>query len=132
MSRFTLDSATEFLFGDCVESLHAPLPYPHNAPKHLTRAPNDAELFSIAFLGAQEVIARRLLNPLWQLTEIREDKTKEHMDVVSRYIDPIIKKAVQKKQERKRGGNPGKEADLESVGEDDTLLDHLVNLTDGM
>ena len=31
MSRFTLDSATEFLFGNCVESLSAGLPYPRNA-----------------------------------------------------------------------------------------------------
>lgn len=57
---------------------------------------------------------------------------KEHMDLVSSYIDPIIKKAVEKKIERKVDVSAGKEADLESVGEDETLLDHLVNLTDGM
>ena len=31
VGRFTMDSATEFLFGTCVNSLHASIPYAKNA-----------------------------------------------------------------------------------------------------
>ena len=52
ISRFTLDSATEFLFGHCVHSLRHDLPYAHNdRPSLEVAAPSKgaSALFSEAF-----------------------------------------------------------------------------------
>ena len=64
MSRFTLDSATEFLFWPhCIESLSAGLPYPHNATYTPIISPSSrgdaANEFARAFLQAQETISQR-------------------------------------------------------------------------
>jgi len=66
---------------------------------------------------------------IWPLFEILKDKTAEPMKIVNAYLDPIIKDALEKKRlaapllDEKQG-----EA---KVGDDETLLDHLVNLTSG-
>jgi hypothetical protein len=129
MGRFTLDSATEFLFGHCVHSLDTGLPYPHNAccvPTNVQtperRLAND---FSAAFLEAQLTISQReRFGPIWPLFEIFEDKTKEPMKAVNAVIDPIISAAIAKKNSAPQ--------EKEKVSEDSekvTLLDHLVQVT---
>ncbi|KAK6988131.1 cytochrome P450 [Favolaschia claudopus] len=57
--RFTMDSATSFLFGSCVDSLSAPLPYPHNhtpPPFPFSHPsppePDRADIFTSAFTAA--------------------------------------------------------------------------------
>ncbi|KAF9450762.1 cytochrome P450 [Macrolepiota fuliginosa MF-IS2] len=129
MSRFTLDSATEFLFGHCVHNLKANLPYPHNAayvPNTVqtpeTRLSNE---FSNAFLEAQFAISQReRYGWVWPLYELFGDKTKEHMKVVNAFIEPIVADAIAKKD---NATHQGKEKDPNS--EDGTLLDHLVQVT---
>ncbi|KAF8890928.1 cytochrome P450 monooxygenase pc-1 [Infundibulicybe gibba] len=132
MSRFTLDSATEFLFGTCVHSLSAGIPYPHNitfalpdsASPHATRA-NE---FAQAFLEAQEMIAdRERTGWVWPLLEIFRERTKKPMKVVNAYIEPIIQEALEKK--RLAGPNSAEKHANSEVGDDETLLDHLVSLT---
>ena len=134
MSRFTLDSATDILFGSCVHSLSAGLPYPHNVTTVLAEATSgcacSANDFAKAFLQSQELISEReRLGWIWPLFEILKDKTAEPMKIVNAYLDPIIKDALEKKRlaapllDEKQG-----EA---KVGDDETLLDHLVNLTSG-
>lgn len=63
VSRFTLDSATEFLFGHCVHSLSAGLPYSPNFPPPpgaiVNNEANPANQFAKAFGEAQNLIARR-------------------------------------------------------------------------
>ncbi|TFK37275.1 cytochrome P450 monooxygenase pc-3 [Crucibulum laeve] len=130
MARFTLDSATEFMFGSCVHSLSANIPYPHNAsyipPQTMSARSAAANDFSRAFLDAQEIIAgRERRGWVWPLGEIFKDATTEPMKVVNSYIDPIIRDAIQKKQH-----SPPKEKSVESeIGEDETLLDHLIEIT---
>ncbi|KAK7049282.1 hypothetical protein VNI00_005883 [Paramarasmius palmivorus] len=132
MGRFTLDSATEFLFGSCVHSLSANPPYPHYAPVELSSSPETdearrAQTFTKAFLEAQEVIGLRIwVGPLWPLAEFWEDKTVEPMNIVNSFIEPIIAEALEKKR---AAGRPSKIA-KEEVGDDETMLDHLVDLTD--
>ncbi|EIW61469.1 cytochrome P450 monooxygenase pc-3 [Trametes versicolor FP-101664 SS1] len=130
ISRFTLDSATEFLFGACVNSLHSDLPYAYNdavAPQ-FARAPNVAERFSAAFAGAQNVISMRTrVGWFWHLQELLNDRSAEHMRVVDEFLQPILEEAIAK--------NRAAKAQLEATGEkgseeDETLLDHLVKLTD--
>lgn len=134
LGRFTLDSATEFLFGRCVHVLRSGLPYPHNAPKSLfsRNGKDTAEKFSRAFAEAQAVIAERSsLGPVWPLLEVFNDKSEESMKIVRAFLDPIIEEAVEKRRMRKLSPmefhSVEKKDDLD---DGETLLDHLVKLTD--
>ncbi|OAX37328.1 cytochrome P450, partial [Rhizopogon vinicolor AM-OR11-026] len=107
MSRFTLDSASEFLFGNCVHSLSAGLNYPYNiAPAEApTGKAKAAEDFARAFAQAQSIISRRPLKGwTWPLFEIFKDDTKEPMQIVNSFIDPILKEAIAKKQSAEASG----------------------------
>ncbi|KAJ8589112.1 cytochrome P450 [Rhizopogon salebrosus TDB-379] len=125
ISRFTLDSASEFLFGHCINSLSAGLPYPYDA----TQAPNAIEAddaagaFSDAFSRAQLVINRRVtIGQTWPLIEILADHTAQHMKVVDAFLDPILKDALAKHSATAKIG-------ISESADDETLVDHLVKLT---
>lgn len=139
VSRFTLDSATEFLFGHCVHALGAPLPYPHNfsiSEKSATgfglssRGQDAASCFAEAFAAAQLVAAKRgRFNSVWPLMEFWKRGTADPMGVIDAYIDPILREAVAKKRALGMGpANAGKEREIE---DGDTLLDHLIHQTEG-
>ncbi|KAG1809092.1 cytochrome P450 [Suillus subaureus] len=101
ISRFTLDSASEFLFGHY----------------------NAAAAFSYAFSQAQQSINRRLsIGQTWPLNEILADSTELHMKVVDAFLDPILKDALEK-------NSTAVEFDKNEFSDDQTLVDHLVNLT---
>lgn len=130
MSRFTLDAATEFLFGNSVESLTAGLPYPDNAtniPTIVRTIQGDAaNAFATAFLEAQNVISvRERFGWVWPLAEISKDKSYQPMQVVNAYIEPIVKDALARKR------NLPAEEKVSGNGEYETLLDNLVSVTDG-
>ncbi|KAK2462197.1 hypothetical protein APHAL10511_005785 [Amanita phalloides] len=134
MSRFTLDTASEFLFGSCVDSLSAGLPYPYNVTQPSYADVSDADLnhsrsanaFANAFLEAQAAIAEReFLGWIWPLYQIWEDKTRKPMQIVDGYIEPIIREALAKK---KAGLFEKKTSEHPEDGE--TLLDHLVQVTE--
>ena len=132
VSRFTLDSATEFLFGTCVNSLHSPLPYPHGmSPFGADLEPKTVkEKFPKAFADAQRAVSERpRVGWLWPLTEITKSRTDEDMAVVNAFLEPILQEAIRKKEERAKAG-----LDLEDKEsqENETLLDHLVRQTSGM
>jgi hypothetical protein len=134
MGRFTLDSASEFLFGTCVHSLSAGLPYPHNAsyipPEFKSAGSDRANAFARAFLASQEVISsRERYGWIWPLTEIMEDKTKKPMKIVNAYLAPIIQEAIAKKEAAPKQEENEKGERVVDDGE--TLIDHLVNLTSG-
>ena len=107
MGRFTLDSATEFLFGHCVHSLNAGLPYPHNVsdtPANiLTPEKQVANNFSAAFLDVQTVVTRReRVGFVWPLWEIFENKTKKPMKIIDTFVEPIVADAIAKKNDVRR------------------------------
>jgi cytochrome P450 len=125
ISRFTLDSASEFLFGHCIDSLSAGLPYPHNATEstNIIQEDNTATAFSYAFSQAQQEINRRVsTGQTWPLNEILADRTAQHMKVVNAFLDPILKDALEKR-------STAVEFDKNEFADDQTLVDHLVNLT---
>ncbi|KAF8905836.1 cytochrome P450 [Gymnopilus junonius] len=130
-SRFTMDSATEFLFNTDVRSLDAGLPYPHYSPLVNTSAvDHPANQFSRAFDEAQRFIAlrgRRGIN--WPLSEFWKDEVKEKMVIVRGFIDPIIKTAVERKRASGVSEKSSSEKDRE-VKEGESLLDHLINYTE--
>ncbi|PCH37761.1 cytochrome P450 monooxygenase pc-2 [Wolfiporia cocos MD-104 SS10] len=137
ISRFTLDSATEFLFASCVHSLYSTLPFPHNHPSSSFAGsdspPNTidhAETFAYAFQQAQHVVSERAtLGRIWPLFEIFRNKTDPYMKVVDAYLEPILKEAVAKKEERIRQGMMVTEKESDALEDDETLLDHLVKFT---
>jgi hypothetical protein len=133
MFKFTLDSATEFLFGSCVNSLGAGLPYPYGTGMKPSTSDKTVKAvqFAQAFLKSQEQISEReRLGPIWPLFEVFKDKTKEHMKVVNEYLEPIIQDALRRKKEMKDAGEKLEDGNAE-IGDDETLLDHLVEMTTG-
>lgn len=112
------------LFTRDVRSLSAGLNYPPSVPAPSSRH-HPANRFADAFLTAQSVIAKRSrLNEAWKLIEFWEDKIVEPMAVIGEVLDPIIENALKKKGEK----------EFDPAGdnlEGETLLSHLVKLTDG-
>lgn len=134
VSRFTLDSATEFLFGQDVCSLSAGLIYPPSSPlsKDVAFEKHPANKFAHAFSSAQIATAHRgRFGSAWRLFEFWTDRVKAHMDVCYKFIDPILKEALDKKQMLKESGIMDEKAQDREVKEGETLLDHLVNYTEG-
>ncbi|KAG1834831.1 cytochrome P450 [Suillus variegatus] len=126
ISRFTLDSASEFLFGHCIDSLSVELPFPNNTLESTNTKPrpgDNAAAFTNAFSEAQHVISRRvIIGAAWPMTEILADSTAQHMKVVDKFLDPILEAAL------RRHGTAAK-SDADETAEDQTFLDHLVKLT---
>ncbi|KAJ7509584.1 cytochrome P450 monooxygenase pc-1 [Mycena galericulata] len=129
IGRFTMDSATEFLFGSCVDSLKANIPYAHNVafppPQSRGAQAEAANKFIEAFNEAMQAIAEREhLGYIWPLYEIFHDTTKAPMEIVSAFLDPVIRAAVEKKR-------VAEALQTEKTGEveAETLLDELLQST---
>lgn len=125
-----MDSATEFLFGSCVHSLHGILPYPFNAPQHLRNIPqSDADKFAEAFKEAQIAISHRTrLIWLWPWFELFKSKTGKHMRRVDAYLAPILEKALRSESDEKSSANAEKSG---NINEEATLLGYLSKQTKG-
>ncbi|CAA7270247.1 unnamed protein product [Cyclocybe aegerita] len=100
-AQFTLDSATEFLFGNGVCSLANGTPYPPNSPPAQTTTSSGSSLldaatrFAQAFSEAQTITVNRArFGPFWPLTEFWHDKIAVPMKIVHRMIDPIVAEAT--------------------------------------
>ncbi|KIM86055.1 hypothetical protein PILCRDRAFT_816602 [Piloderma croceum F 1598] len=121
ISRFTLDSATEFLFGRNVDTLASDLPYPHDVAISRSVDSSPAEEFAKAFAEAQYIVSERSkLGRIWPLLEIFEDRTKKPMKVVDSFLEPLVQYAIDKHDSD----------DKEDMDErSETFLDHLVKLT---
>ena len=137
-ARFTLDSATEFLFGRCVHSLRAGLPYPYNHPATAVSDSSDEErykdanAFAEAFLRMQvQLWQRAVLRRVWPLWEVFKDKTADDLKTVRAFLDPLVEEAVKKNQERKGHLDGREEEKKDEIRDDETFLEHLVRITDG-
>jgi hypothetical protein len=132
VSRFTLDSATEFLFGRDVCTLSAGLCYPASSP--LANSPafvnHPSNKFVNAFMTGQYLtVMRTRYGVTWPVMEFWKDKVKPHRKVVDDFIRPILTEAL-----AKQAGIPN-ETDKKAVQEDSddqTLLTHLVRHTQGL
>lgn len=131
ISRFTLDSATEFLFGNDVRSLSAGLPYPYTSPLAATyNQSHPANVFAHAFGTAQVLASRRSrFGSAWPLREFWKDKVKVQRDIINKFIDPILAEAIAKKRFMKEASSM--QNGEREVKDGETLLDHLVNYTEG-
>ena len=131
VSRFTLDSATDFLFGKDVHTLSAGLPYPASSPlansDEFVNHPSNT--FANAFVAGLRGIADRFrYGPRWPLLEFWKDEVKPHRKVVDDFIQPILMEALAKQAEIKEAVD-AKEEGMDS--NEVTLLGHLVRHTQG-
>lgn len=79
--------------------------------------------FIQAFTAAQDITAFRMrFGEHWPLTAFWNDGLKDHMKVVYEFIDPIVASAIKRKHE----------SVVASEKEDETLLENLVNSTEGL
>ena len=123
LSRFTMDTATEFLFGQNVKSLSADLPYPSTCNKASLRT-HPSDRFAFAFNRAQEnTFPRGIFGELWPLVDFWEDSVAKDKKITYEFTDPLIQAALEKKKAAK--------GMYEVDRDDSTLLDHLVHQTDG-
>ncbi|KAI6039228.1 cytochrome P450 [Pisolithus marmoratus] len=134
--RFTLDSATEFLFGKSVLSLSAGLVYQKNSlpGKNRDYTNHPANVFARALSEAQsQTMLRSNYGPSWRLAEFWSDRIQKEVEVCHRFIDPIIKDALESKRMVKEGDQyTGQVCTEEKEDLEDTLLGHLVNCTDDL
>ncbi|KAI9058872.1 cytochrome P450 monooxygenase pc-3 [Trametes sanguinea] len=133
VSRFTMDSATEFLFGKDVRSLDAPLPYPSAFARAAGPAPGDvhpADRCVRAFEAALEAtsIRGRFLQS-WPLFEFWGDRVKKHLRAIDEFVDPIVDDLLRTKAEKVAAGVETDDS-KEQVRDDETLLEHLAKFTD--
>lgn len=128
--RFTLDSATQFLFGYNVDSLSAGLPDPpnHQIPIETSFSNHSSNAFITAFTeGLILSVSRIALGGDWPLGEIQGDRITPLRITIESYIEPLLKEALVKEEGRKI-----KTEEVKGNEEEDlTLLDHLVKHTQG-
>ncbi|KAF9034327.1 cytochrome P450 monooxygenase pc-3 [Panaeolus papilionaceus] len=126
IGRFTLDSASEFLFGHNVGSLSEGIPYPsyashkntasfHSHPSiKFQRALNEGQFLASIRLSAGEE---------WRLLEFWKDRIKPLRKDMDSLTEPIIREALEARERRLNNPESGEKTD------ENTLLAHLVNHT---
>lgn len=111
-------------------SLSAALPYPPASDHKAAEATENAlpNRFARSFLHAQELSSKRSrYTKIWPLLEFWKGKVDEHVEVMDEFIGPLLEEALAKKDM-----NPEQEVKSEEeLAEHTTLLEHLVQLTDG-
>ncbi|KAI0056481.1 cytochrome P450 [Artomyces pyxidatus] len=131
LSRFTLDSAALFLWGTALDTLDQPLTEPGKVklgPKGSIAIDGRGEFdeFTEAFERVAVLITRRgVQGDTWPLLELFEDKTEEPIQVILRWMEPLVKKAVAKKEQMKRDG-----VVVDAHSEDAVFLDYLAQQSD--
>ena len=127
-ARFTLDSATEFLFGHDVGSLSANIPYPTSAA-HLNKLfdVHPSTIFVKAFSEGQILSASRSsFGRDWPLLEFWSDKVAGLRKVMDDFTEPLMENALAKESFQLKNG-----IDVKDDHENETLLAHLVKSTEG-
>ena len=126
-SRFSIDVASEFLFGKNLDTLSAS----HPIPGKTTMGPKGSATTDLwgSFVGAFEaaqtnITARGRIGRLWPLFELLGDKNEPHVKIIHDWIDPLIKQALVGKAQVKKAGISGSIANK-------TFLEHLVESIDG-
>ncbi|KAI6099100.1 cytochrome P450 [Pisolithus sp. B1] len=134
VGRFTLDSATDFLFGKSVDSLSAGLVYPKTSLPGQNKGyvNHPSNVFARALSEAQsQAVFRSRFDTVWRLTEFWSDRIQKHMEVCHGFIDPILKDALEMKRSMKEGEQSTGQVSPEGKRFlEDTLLGHLVNCTE--
>ena len=85
--RFTTESASEFLFGQTLDTLS------------FNEADGGFSSFINAFAKIQDIVFKRnSFGMLWPLTELTGDVTEPLGNVVKQFVDPIVQRALENKR----------------------------------
>ncbi|KIJ41473.1 hypothetical protein M422DRAFT_60420 [Sphaerobolus stellatus SS14] len=103
VSRFTLDSASEFLFGRRLDTLSRPLTEPGKVKLGLKGSilidrSDEFDVFTEAFGRVAVLMTQRgAQGPTWPLLELFKDLTEEPIQVIMNWLDPLVKVTLKKK-----------------------------------
>lgn len=127
-SRFTLDTASEFLFGKNLNTLSGSLPTPGEgivgAKGSVTT--DSWGSFAQAFEEMQQIVTnRRRLGYIWPLFELLGDKTAPHVKVIRNFLDPIVNQVLAERERRTKSG-------VHNSIDQKTFMEHLAESTQGM
>jgi hypothetical protein len=131
VSRFAIDTSTEYLFGHDFRTLSAGLPYPASSP--LSNSPgfsnHSSNTFSDAFTSGQHYsIARVWKGANWPLVEFWKDEVKPFRKIVDEFIEPVLQDALAK--HARIEGKPSVERER-TGGDEESLLTHLLSHMQG-
>ncbi len=126
-ARFSIDAASEFLFGKNLETLSASLPVPGSTrmgPKGSATEDTWGSFVESFEMAQQEITRRARIGYYWPLFELFRDRNREHAHRIREWLDPLVKMALHEKEQSKFYGTRS------PVG-DKTFLQHLADSTDG-
>ncbi|PPQ71743.1 hypothetical protein CVT24_006507 [Panaeolus cyanescens] len=125
-SRFTLDSATEFLFGHSSDSLSAGIPYPPSSA-HKNSASfysHPSNFLAEALVDSQiQSNIRASYGESWPWAEFWADKVAPLRRKMDDFIEPMMREALKNREERLQQGV------IEKDEAESTLLAHLAKQT---
>jgi hypothetical protein len=111
IGRFTIDTASEFLFGHSLDTLS----YAGNY-----------DTFLQAFTAIQELVLKRnTIAGFWVAREFFEDESAPYAKTIGSWVDPIVKQALELKNNMRVKGIQPLDA------KDATFLEYLTESTDG-
>lgn len=125
-ARFTLDSASEFLFGSNLDTLSLSLPEPGKAKMGPKGSATNDEFgsFAQAFETAQCVVTQRArLGYFWPVAELLNNNIKKASRITKQWLDPLVQRAIDEKLKAKRAG-------IEAPISERTFLEHLAQSTE--
>lgn len=126
-ARFTLDTASEFLFGRNLDTLSSSLPVPNSGIMGAKGSSTSDSWgsFAQAFEKIQLIITRRRqIGKIWPLFELLGDRTTPYVIAIQKFLDPIVERVLLDKQISKKAGT--------NVPVDQkTFLQHLADNTEG-
>lgn len=126
LSRFTLDAASEALFGAELNSLRGALPVSGQTVRGRQElVPSDQiNAFAQAFEGCQDVYMGRITKGyFWPVTQLVRDDMTAHVKVIEASVQPLVARALERKAVRRSKGL--------CPEENDVFLDHLADQTNG-
>lgn len=126
-ARFTIDAASEFLFGKNLDTLSQQLPTPGSANVGERGSSTDDAwgTFVKAFEAVQKIITDRArTGTIWPIFELLNDKTAPHVDTIRQWVDPLVRQTLDEKAASKQAGINGNL-------EEKTFLQHLADSTEG-
>jgi len=107
-ARFTLDAASEFLFGKNVDTLSGQLPVPGQTHMSAKGSAVEDEFgsFAQAFEAVQvNILKRSRRGYFWPVYELlARDPQLAHMDVIKRWLDPLVDRVLENKSNMQKAG----------------------------
>ena len=126
-ARFTLDTASEFLFGRNLDTLSGRLPVPGKAVMSAKGSATEDEFgsFAQAFEDVQTIILNRIRQGhFWPLMELLHDSTSPHMKIIHEWLDPLVERVIENKANMRKAG-------VQSSLDQSTFLEYLADNTEG-